>query len=716
MTRTHAFDAVYRLASHTYGSHHFGTAFGCYADADGLYLLTSAQIVATLGGPDALRIGDQHPEVIALSSRSVRDLAVLRLKLPATQAILPLAPDPLVAAHGLAVEIPGYAVLNPSTCLRSKLAARLHDEATLEALHDHDRVRVWRVQLDQAPFTSSLVGAPVIDAARGYVIGMVIQAHDTGQALAIKLDELRHVWSDAPALLWQQPPLALRGDELGSPHAEARSSERLAQAAHALEQQARDLTPPDTHDQLAHLTRLLLAEISRKAHPEPPSYLGISPDLAEVIQLLAGKTLATAEASLNFGRDNQYGEVTVGDIAGRDLIKFYLTMHEAPSPQATPPPTPLAVPVQVYLSSEAPQSPHLQTLRHHLALRGVMVWPDEQGTILNATAHRAHLAASVAALLHLDQARLDDEALADEGARLRERHTHDAVFPIGVVLDGINQAAVRKTGLRLHDYCQFMQPYPSETGPTLPQKILKAAMQAYPERFAHQETIELSLFTFPASGTGRHAPLQLNWQAAFQPFPSEAAWRDQLLPALNDLRECLGEAGIRAIKCYPQARLSAMVAFGYIFREPTKIKLWINQHDEWWPTQTYTTQHGPALITTQAGDPAGRDLTIEVSVNADVTNDVSAYLKQAPLPLACRVSLKLPPGTQLDSDAAHAIACQVRAAIHQYRPVNGTTHLFGAMPAGLAALIGWHLNAREPVQCYELERGVGYRKACLLTG
>ncbi|NCC34697.1 MAG: hypothetical protein EOM24_22180, partial [Chloroflexia bacterium] len=39
MTRTHAFDAVYRLASHAYGSQHFGTAFGCYPGADGLSLL-----------------------------------------------------------------------------------------------------------------------------------------------------------------------------------------------------------------------------------------------------------------------------------------------------------------------------------------------------------------------------------------------------------------------------------------------------------------------------------------------------------------------------------------------------------------------------------------------------------------------------------------------------------------------------------------------------
>jgi len=70
---------------------------------------------------------------------------------------------------------------------------------------------------------------------------------------------------------------------------------------------------------------------------------------------------------------------------------------------------------------------------------------------------------------------------------------------------------------------------------------------------------------------------------------------------------------------------------------------------------------------------------------------------------------------QLNATLAHALACQVREAIRVHKPVNGTTHLFGAMPSGLATLIGWQLNAREPVQCYELERGTGYLPACRLV-
>jgi hypothetical protein len=64
-------------------------------------------------------------------------------------------------------------------------------------------------------------------------------------------------------------------------------------------------------------------------------------------------------------------------------------------------------------------------------------------------------------------------------------------------------------------------------------------------------------------------------------------------------------------------------------------------------------------------------------------------------------------------DAAHAlaIACQVRAAILRARQQHlpAQTHLFGVMPLGLAVLIGWLLNACEPIQCYDFDRNAsGY--------
>jgi hypothetical protein len=67
---------------------------------------------------------------------------------------------------------------------------------------------------------------------------------------------------------------------------------------------------------------------------------------------------------------------------------------------------------------------------------------------------------------------------------------------------------------------------------------------------------------------------------------------------------------------------------------------------------------------------------------------------------------------------ALAMALQIRAAIRKARNDHPqqTIHLFGAMPIGLAILLGANLNACEPVQCYEYDRTSNtYQPSCLLT-
>ncbi|NJM05875.1 SAVED domain-containing protein [Candidatus Gracilibacteria bacterium] len=68
----------------------------------------------------------------------------------------------------------------------------------------------------------------------------------------------------------------------------------------------------------------------------------------------------------------------------------------------------------------------------------------------------------------------------------------------------------------------------------------------------------------------------------------------------------------------------------------------------------------------------------------------------------------------LDADSAFALACQVRQAIIDHRVAGGTIHIFGAIPAGLAVLIGTQLNTLEPLQAYEFV-GNAYEPACLLA-
>jgi hypothetical protein len=713
------FDAIYRITSSDPKNARFGTGFACYADAENLYLLTSAQVVSDAGGAEHIRIDNEHPAVVVHGHSYDRDLAVLRLSPRPDRGVLPLAPATLVPAVGATVQILGYEALSEHRCLRSRFPAYLGDRAAIEATASTTAIQAWRLQrtADTIHLHMGFRGAPVIDEASGYVIGMLNHHEGDTQSLMIDIAELRQLWLAAPNRLWHMSPLQQQAAPDASTGSVADvSSETLARIAQELEQQARALTPPDAHTQLERLTHLLLAAVSRMTAGAGQPYLGILPDQDEILHLLAGKTLQTSQGTIAFGSGNTYGDIAVGDVAGGNIIKIYLAPDPAEQSQhnePVPPPTPLATPVQVYLSSEDLADASIQMLRHRLALRGLVAWPDDQGTVIPPAQQQRRLAASGAALLHLTEDRLEDDYLAEDVNLLRRRIEQDEVFPIGALLEAVSERTANRA-LRLRDFCRFIQPYTGDNAAKVARKMLEATLAAYPDRFVTEQTADVSLFTFPISGDGARVPLLLDWRPWFTPFPSEAAWRDDLLPALNDLGQALKAAGVKAIKVSAKARLSAMLAFGYEFRQPTEIQLWVNQGDEWWHTRPYAKQAGPAMMSSEELVSDGRDITIEISVNADISNDVATYLADQQLPLARRVKLKVPIGTQLNATLAHAMACQVRQAIHDHKPVNGTTHIFGAMPAGLAALIGWHLNAREPVQCYELARGTGYLPACRL--
>jgi hypothetical protein len=716
-----AFDGIYRITSSERNNLHFGTGFACYADAKNRYLLTSAQVVIDVGGPEHIYIDGEQPAVVVTGSSYDRDMAVLRLSPRTDRAVLPLAPAAIAPAAGATVQIPGYEALSEHRCLRSRVPARLGHEVAIEAIAGRTAIQAWRLQIaaEAAHLHMGFRGAPVIDEASGYVIGMVNHHAGDTESLVINIAELRPLWPVAPTGLWQMPPLQQQSTPTaGNGSVADLSSETLARIAQELEQQARELTPPDAHAQLEQLTLLLLATVSRMSPRGSQPYLGILPAQDEILHLLAGKTLQTSQGTVAFGSGNEYGDISVGDVAGGNIIKIYLAPEPAEQPNPdhlTPPKTPLATPVQVYLSSEGLTEPPIQALRRMLALRGFDTWPDEQGTVILPAQQQRRLATSGAAVLHLTEDRLEDDYLADEVHLLRQRFDHDEAFPIGTLLERIDERAASRAGLRLRDFCRFIQPYTADNAATVARKLLEEMVTAYPDRFITEQTANVSLFTFPISGDGARVALLLDWQPWFDPFPGETEWRNDLLPALNDLRQVLGAASVKAIKFSAKARLSAVMAFGYVFREPTGINLWINQGDEWWPTRSYAEQSGPATVNSEELAPDARDITIEISVNADVSNDVAAYLTDRQLPIARRVKVQVPIGMQLNATLAHALACQVREAIRVHKPVNGTTHLFGAMPSGLATLIGWQLNAREPVQCYELERGTGYLPACRLV-
>ncbi|NJM05874.1 SAVED domain-containing protein [Candidatus Gracilibacteria bacterium] len=146
-------------------------------------------------------------------------------------------------------------------------------------------------------------------------------------------------------------------------------------------------------------------------------------------------------------------------------------------------------------------------------------------------------------------------------------------------------------------------------------RTLHESLVAYPAHFAREETAAVRAVLRRAFRGRRTRALCLNWQAAFNQFPTAETWRDELIPALNDVVAELSSRGVRAIRLYQRARISACLAFGYVFRSTSNFSLWVQQYDAWWRTRPFDRTLKAAHQQEQTHDEDGNDLTIEIAVS-----------------------------------------------------------------------------------------------------
>jgi hypothetical protein len=250
------------------------------------------------------------------------------------------------------------------------------------------------------------------------------------------------------------------------------------------------------------------------------------------------------------------------------------------------------------------------------------------------------------------------------------------------------------------------------------ERIAQRVIQVITEIEASQ--IAVGLFTFAPEGVWAQHPELIDWSDLFDPVaPSPQVWQDQLMPELKELYQRVRGQNIKRIQLYVNARLSAALAFGYTFREPMgRTIIARDPHGQQWCTGACSENDRPLHAVHAEIDPVGTDLTIEISAvpGQSTEGGVRKWLEDTRPAVRQRIKFTLPGNERItQEDQALAIACQIRAVILQVRQqwTPQTTHLFGAIPAGLAVLIGWHLNTCEPVQCYEYVRG-SYQPSCRL--
>ena len=224
--------------------------------------------------------------------------------------------------------------------------------------------------------------------------------------------------------------------------------------------------------------------------------------------------------------------------------------------------------------------------------------------------------------------------------------------------------------------------------------------------------------------------LAIDWTHRFEDrIATDETWRAYLLPALAEISAQIQQrAPGRTVQASGLLSIPAAIALGYYFMAPRRSDLSWEQYTPGRANQLWSLQDSrvdskfDAVIT--AGDAAGDDLAILVSVNADVSQAVGVSYQYLPRFRAYVHVKPLEPSTTTDLksggeavEVAHRVVEAARNVRQQFH-VRGKVHLFMAVPVGLATLVGQLLNTLGQVQTYEHvpDGATGYYVAAGMLG
>jgi len=258
-------------------------------------------------------------------------------------------------------------------------------------------------------------------------------------------------------------------------------------------------------------------------------------------------------------------------------------------------------------------------------------------------------------------------------------------------------------------------------------RVLKATLLLRLRRAKADRNYEPSLVlrTFKDIPPTPSLDLDLNWWDLFHDrdrLPPAEEWRDTLFPALQDVKNALGELPIsRKLHMSLQAILPTAFALGYAFPAPARYTLLLESKEGTWSsTGTVDASSSPFRRVSYNGGGDKQIAVVEISVAQAISRAVTDFLSASHLSYDQHISYSLPDGpdqTKGVRDATYALAMaqQIGKGLRLLRSQGVThIHLFAAIPAALAVMLGHQFNALCPISLYQFAGNKEYQWVCTL--
>ncbi len=252
------------------------------------------------------------------------------------------------------------------------------------------------------------------------------------------------------------------------------------------------------------------------------------------------------------------------------------------------------------------------------------------------------------------------------------------------------------------------------------ERVLRRRLAAVHRALPPGEALRIRLMTRRRPGFEPGWALSLDWSAHFDHRSARGdAWAETLLPALRTVREAIRrEAPGRAVEASGAPTLSAGFALGRAFLSLDRdLRLAWRQEAPERPDQLWSLaaprEEVACTVETRPVRTDGEALALLLSVTRDVAPVFGASKGELP-PFRAAVELRAEGATfaplvlETPGQAASVVNRTieaVRRAGERYQTTG--LHVFGAIPVGLAVLLGQRLNTLGPVRIYEHDEAAG---------
>ena len=369
----------------------------------------------------------------------------------------------------------------------------------------------------------------------------------------------------------------------------------------------------------------------------------------------------------------------------------------------------------VFLSYSRKNVKDVQEIADTLCAGGIRIWQDIESLATGNTDEQIRKAIQeecAVFFLYITDESVDSKCIREvEIKEALNKSKRDETFHIVPLIHmPLEKANQKLQGSMLGDISRYngVIIHDGETLSEASIKIRKILLKAIIKPPADQD-FAISLRTYSRTPGNIQPQLDLDWSRLnfSDKIMSDTIWKTHLLPAVKDVKDALLNAGVMDIRLFAKATLSASMAFGYIFRRETGFKIIISQGEQLWTSLERPKKPSGLKITVQSRNIGSKHLGVNLSITSFIDNSLGNYIDAQELFLGAELFCEMPEGPSRDSvpnhDVASAMAWEIGNKIREAKSKYNITdiHIFGAMPLGLAILIGSELNACGRIHLYE---------------